>query len=787
MADPVPRPSPLELPAGGSTAHESGPTEVPAQRMPQPEPPKSEADAQAKGEQPNQRSSSGQSTSEPSGWDPEQNEDLRSARERGRRNFSPGPSPRTVRDSSGVFTAGDSSPSVGVAFGPVVGSINVGLGGRSHLVQQVSREHLDKTATGFALEVRADGTTILDELIGRIRNFQVAVVTGRPGCGRTAMARYGLHAVLPRAERIAMFSLGRQPDQLREMNLSEAAGYVVDIGVALRRRPLDEVVDDLAGHAERDRVRMVVVVDEVQLPEGWARYPLVRHTAPDHARVLVQLLTRVYGRSDRELGSVRELLRGIEPVTMAGLAEAAQAIAAALDADAPPDSYLRNVVRRRTAQKFDQPVEADEADSGGGDDGGTTGMTRAERIHAFRRCFMLAAAAFNGLPLTLVTWTAAQLSNILRADDPDAPAISNLFAQPVEPLLEWLEADLAPASDVATPDRLELRNPVTADVILEHVWTSHHLANGSIITWLDELARIRRDRPLQPDEVRLRAAQAVGRLATYDFSRAVRTIEAWIRSGTVSGLQATSWAVEVMVDDPRIATEVWGQVRDWSLRGQVWRRAALIVYAVGLPSEEVDSALDLARRVAPRPADLDYAVAAVLHSAVLAGAEDEVFATLVVWVQQIQYAREQGRRLRMADRFELRSGLVAHAARTLLLLGGGRDDGTRDRLLRAAAVDPELGAAVVDLWRLALTDPALTERAAHLLGAWLCDADSDDPLAGECARLLAALASDRPLRSRLRFHARRWITDWAGSYPTAERLLRTALNGRRRPEEGTGT
>jgi hypothetical protein len=399
-----------------------------------------------------------------------------------------------------------------------------------------------------------------------------------------------------------------------------------------------------------------------------------------------------------------------------------------------------------------------------------------ERMRDHRRCCMVSAAVFNGLALPAVTDAANELSRMIQVDRPDAPAVSDVFEQPVGPLLKWLKADLAPASDVAVPRPLEFQNPAVPDVVLEHVWNTHYLANESIIQWLDNLARLRKDRLRIPVELRLRAAQAVGRLATYDFARVMGgVIEEWIRSDTVSGLQAASWAFEVVVDEPRIAPAAWDRVRVWSTRGQQWRRAALVVYANALRPSQTSDALDVVRRVAPLLAKPDYTVAAVLRSVVLAGAADEVFATLVDWLRQIEDGRERVRALSLAKKFRIVSGLPAHAARSLVLLGTSGEAGTRQQLLDAAESDPAFGEVVIALWRMALADPSVTRQATDLLECWLRESDSDKTLAEACARLLDALTREHALRGRLWFHARRWIPDWGGAFPTAERLLKNAL------------
>jgi hypothetical protein len=716
---------------------------------------------------------------ESAGYDPEEGRNLRRERVQGKHLFS-GTAfrSRMAGDTSGQTTLGDGSPAVGVAFGDVIGTVttvNIGVGGRAHLVRKVDRDQV--TDDGMFVECGPPGATVVEQLVQQLVDGRLVVLTGKPGSGRTTSAVRGLHRVLPSTSEIAFFTLGSRT-QLHEMDLKPDNGYVVDIGPALERRSLPDILDDIRGHTGDRRTRgvhIVVIVDCSPSAAASAKCPVVDQSMPDRRELLELLLVRVHGlRSEdvRRLG--KEVHKAIAHATVEEIVVAAAAVATALREGEPAHAYLRQQVRDQIEQKFDEPLADDPTETDAGTD--AQAARRLEQKRTYRRCMLLSAAVLDGFSLHEVTDAAAELVAILYEDVPDAETSVFRFELPARQLLGWLDAEELTASEATSAGRLEFRNRAVPDVVVEYVWTSHHLAVDTIIRWLDGMARIRRGRPRPSREVRLRAAQVVGRLASYDFAYVVhKVIQGWIGTDTVSGLQATSWAVEVMADDPRIAVATWEKVREWSKGRRQLRRAALIVYADSLRPEQAADALALVRRIGGLSSDLDYAVAAVLHSAVRVGSADEVFELLVGWLKIVERTRDRFKQLRFAGKVRVLSGLPAHLARTVVLLSVDDDDGTRTRFLEAGRGKPGFAGALAEIWNLALADPAVAGRAIEQLRSWLIAADADDGTAEVLQVLVADLGRRASLQRLLRFHGRRWIAEWRGTYPHADNLLRTAL------------
>lgn len=660
---------------------------------------------------------------------------------------------------------GDQSPVASSVLGNVWQTVSIGVSAqRSVHVRQLHREQLEKLRTTLVYPRCIDRPDPLSELTSLIRRTPICLLTGPAGSGRTAVATHALDAILAPEQKLLLFRPTAEPDDLHLVRLETGHGYVIEIDEALARRPVAEVLADIDSLAAHRNIRVVVVADLPEPPTEWHdRHLLIR--TPDREVVFQELLTRVHGLG--KMTDAATLAATLGDASMADIAQSAVNVKRAVDEGLPPDTYLRDHLRRQVAEKFDDssvpPLQAEgyEAD-----------RVRYERT--FRRCCMLTAAVFDGRDVHEIIFRAKELTYLISGEEqPQLPV--TLFGSPLVPLLNWLGADLQADGPAATPGLLTFRNPAIPDVVLEHVWRTHHLAGEAVLLWLDDLARNRRDRPPRPEVIRLQASQVIGRLASYDVRRIIVKLEEWIKSNTVSGLEATSWAVQMMVADESIEAEVWSQVQQWSRRGLLWRRAALVVYAQSGRRQQARQALLLAAEMAQQPSATDYLVAMVVRRVGQTDAPEAVLDLLTEWHAQIVRGRQLALRIRPGQ-IRLVSGLPTNAARTLLLLSEPEPLGCRTALVRRFVDSTTYASAICSLWRIALEDPAVTARAAGVLETWLRDGETDPDLTEAGNQLLRELSRMPDIRHRLHFHARRWITTFDESFPRSADVLRRHLH-----------
>ncbi|MGF7236176.1 MAG: hypothetical protein ACQSGP_14615 [Frankia sp.] len=705
-------------------------------------------------------------------FDPDTAWRLRDERAAGVRNFTGGSNP-LINSNSGAAATGDRSFVMG---GDNYGTIHIGAEGRAGPRSwRISQVGIQELRSIFVEASGPDGASTKALLVTALRERAVAVVVGRPGSGRVSLAVRALTDVVAKDEIVA-FDPGTDPFVLASTDFAPGRGHVLDVTQAARRRDVMAIADRVAGYA--DGAPVVLIADVSR--EGVAGFPTVRHVFPDRPTVLHVLLERRHRVSAEWLAQLPDsVYDAVRDASMSQVATVAAAVATAVRDGREPDAYLRGPVTDLVRRQLEEPTPG----LGAGDVETADTDADAETVRLFHRALLISVAVFNGMSLRTVTDAAVRLGEILRDDEPGVPPLASPFTESTGNLLEWLEADaVAPStgalSEPAAGRTVRLRNPMVPGVLLEVVWTDHHLVCTPVLRWLNELARVHQAGGINvawPVEVQLRAAQALGRVARYDFRRIVDDIleQYWVKRNTVTGRRAAAWAVEVMAADPDIAPLIWDRVREWGTRGATWRRAALLVYANTIDIRRMPDAFNLVARVVGNPAHADsYAVAAVVRTAALAGALDDALVMLADWLRQIEDARWRASRLRFTDTMRAFSGLPGHAARCLVLLGEGGRTGTRSALLDVARNGgPERRATIESLWYLALTEPSVSRRGWDLLESWLRDADSDEELEKACRTLLEFFRRDRRMHQRLVFHGKRWRREWAGRYPISEQLL----------------
>ncbi|WP_322747085.1 MULTISPECIES: ATP-binding protein [unclassified Frankia] len=698
------------------------------------------------------------------GYDVEGNRRLRAEAERGHRSLH------------GTIGMGDDS----ITIGGSVGTININPGRRvGPRAREVGAGTIARLRTVLVEYSPAPGVaTSRQRLADRLRYSPVGLLVGPDGSGRTSLALCALADILPEGAGVALFDPGTDPGRLTATDLRAGYGYVLDVTAAARRDGFDLLVDELTRLARFQRAWFVLAIDAAVGATVLTGGDVVRHEMPERADVLKILLDRQYAcRADQISGLPPSVFSALDGAPLRRVAQIAALVAAALRDRAPADAYLDKQVRRQTAGLLADPLRGIAQED----------LPRsAEAVRLFRRAFLVALAVCNDMPLDLVIRAANRLRDVL-TDGRPGMRVGTSFTEPTAALLVWVEASPVDRDEDDTPagnaGRVRFRNPAMAGAVLDLVWDEHHLTQTALRHWLTELALVGAH-GAEPEAVRLRAAQAVGRFATHDFDLIMaELVEPWIRRNR-SGQRAAAWTVEAMIGYPLITDRAWERVQRWSGQGDRWRTAALLVYATAPGASRTGEALELVRRTAAVPfrqnrQPLAFAME-VVYAVASAGGMEQVFDLLDQWVQEIEQVRERIIRLRLRGSYETQLRIrpptvFYYAAGCLLYLASddGPDGGTRWALNGHVGTDPHRQKIHDELWRLLLTAPVLATLGWPLLRTWCEEADTKPERAEATVDLLIRLTNHGELVKRLRFYADLWWADWrtSGDHPAAQSLI----------------
>jgi hypothetical protein len=679
---------------------------------------------------------------------------------------------RGIRANAGTIGMGDQAITVG---GPV-GAIYYGAG--PHAGRRVWTDQSAELGELRAALVEAplpDGGTSRSRLVELLGKHTTVILAGAAGSGRESLALCALADALPAGSRVAVF-LGNELSQLDASDFEAGAGYVINAAAPSLQRDLDRFVQTVSGFAEKQGARVVLIADDGTAQRWAGSLEVVRHQAPEFRAVFDALLVRRHHVSGDQVTNLLDpLLDAVAKRSLTEVATVARLVAQALADGRAPEAELDEHMRRVVLDRLREPLERAAAEQ----------PARETSIRLFRRAFLIALAVGNDLPLDVITSTAIDFAGQLAGRAP-GPRRWSLHFEPTDDLLDWASAhrvegvedeDDRRDGDDDSPGRVSFRYPNMPAIVLDAVWHAHHLARDALLNWLSELA-VKRVPGVWAEPVRLRAAQAVGHLATHDFDQILAdVVEPWI-ARSLSGQRAAARAAEAMIDNPAIADRAWEQVRRWSGGGREHRMAALFVYGAGLAKDRVPEALDLARTVAGLGAGVltkagtrrgwaraeHHAVASVLHSAATAGCVAEVVEILTGWLADLDEIRAQLENMAMRGRLDGRgpSLIPGHAAYCwLLLVGDGRAHGSRGPLLAYVAADAARWDLFERLWRLALITPGAAPNAWRFLRSWIEECADDRFQARFAGELLNRLESDRRMSCQLSFYAGLWVRDWA--------------------------
>lgn len=685
---------------------------------------------------------------------------------------------RIVREQRriGEQTLSGSSRGIVTAHGPVsMGDAYYNYYGalerqRVPLKGPLSRKWLDARRARFV------ETPAYHSLVERLAQCRVLVLQGPDGSGRTTTALLALDRVVYRPGQAVgapcpesnVEMLDSEPDAITEDDLQEGHGYLLDRSNTHFEGQLNlAFLGQLKKRAKDCNAFFVLIVgDRMPLDQDNLGEYLVRQDHPDPTKVLKAHLRCLEGGAAVSLtGELRdEVNRELAAASAPGrVAELAQYLADAASRKLSGDDLLAGFGERlmeRARDKLAKPF---------GDDDKEEPRSRAEVL--CRRAQLIACSVLDGMPLVTVTEAATSLATRLyRAQigqTDERPLPRPVFSGTIDGLLKY--ADATDHSDDETPDsddvtrKIWMRPGLSARVF-EIAWQDYDSVRKPLLDWLEELA-LHRDYAL-----RVRAAIAVGKLASYDFDYIFdNTIDKWARCPRCPNhWRVAAWALEMAAVDPFFAERVRDRVGRWC-RGLSYhrQRTALFTFATTIGVQHVEDTLDGLRLLAVQGRHAhDYTLAHALREVFLAGFHEEAREVLDAWADEDKNGQERP--------------LAVQAARSLLALseGTGELDGDPTSVLVSLfADDPKWRDTAMRAWRLALKEPATSEDGWNMLRLWLRrgarESRLEDPLIG----LITDLARDHELRSRLRFHQLFWNKNKATRHPVVDDILTRALSG----------
>jgi hypothetical protein len=621
---------------------------------------------------------------------------------------------------------------------------------------------------------------------GRLRRERVQILYGREGTGRTTTALLALAAVVDQPGAVEQPAPddtaedGQDPDRscvrvllsdtelvgIPPEDLIKGCGYLLDRSSVSQPDSVDlATLRRLRELAANHEIFLIVVVDDrARLDRANLREHLVEQDRPDPRQVYER--HRDHLLEDTRMPTSRrfedELRRELDAAPApAQVAELARVLVDAAKQELTAGHLVQVLWVRllaRARSKLANPFKRHEA---------------SDTVEALRRrALLLACLVLDGLPLATVTTAAARLAvELHERQNPGEPLPLPIFGSAVDDLLDYAEASDEPPEAIGAQDGLTRRvwmRPGLPAAVLETAWRHYDAVRGPLIAWLQSLAAQRQDPTLQ-----VRAAAAVGKLATYDFEYiSTEVIDGWAASPDPSHRWAAAWALEMAAEDPRLAERVRRRISDWCQEASDQdrqrtfnrQRTALLAFTTSIATRHPGSTLQSLAVLAKQPHHgNDWAVALGLRELFLAGCHAEVRYRLADWA-------------RLGEELSFMP-LQVQAARGLLAISQDAVDSDNERqdVLRLFATDPAWRETSTNLWRLALNRAVTSQSAWDVLWIWLRRAGREPELAGPVEELVSGLVRDEHLRARASFYQLFWARDHAWHDTGVQAVLRRAL------------
>ncbi|MFE1895387.1 hypothetical protein [Streptomyces yangpuensis] len=608
----------------------------------------------------------------------------------------------------------------GVAAHRVIGDIitggktenhhyNFGGVGSGQVSGEIPAEALERLADDFVAEGTAFG-----QLLERLRDERVIILTGAPFTGRRTTALMLLHHL--GATPVHALDRDVNPSKLsRRLTAADGAtGYVLcDLDVS-REQPLREA-HLLALRGRMRELNGFLVITTNRTPYVEDTIELAPWNPPEPAAVLAALLPKRMDAAQAlrllALPAVAEFLS--HPLQIREVVRYAAVLARADEREI--EQYSQITLEQQVQEWFEEaetPVQLRE------------------------KAFLIALAAFDKGPYALT----AELSDLLYAalrstgDDKYQEPIP-VFGTHIGKRLQNARARRSTAMETTEWGPVmqvtaHFHDERVAPIVLREVWTGHPAARPALIKWLDALSVD--GRPF----VRTRAAATVAVLAYTDLPSAMALIvERWA-GARESRRQLT--AVSALTLAHRIGAPNIPRIVDvWSANGQDPKRCWVGVRALGLIGPE-------------RPTET---LAVLQAQARQQHTKKQAQSRIGAGDQQITVELPQSVALLLLSPAAepalaaMLPSLEGHPSARALSLDGFLTAGERTGpagcppLLDLAVQSPSALANLARFLRTALNDRTTNERAEEVLRSWVRAADADPGAAQALAVLLPAIVA----------------------------------------------
>ncbi|MFJ8569934.1 hypothetical protein [Streptomyces sp. NPDC093514] len=591
-----------------------------------------------------------------------------------------------------------------------------GFGG-GQVSGEIPAQALERLADDFVSE-----GTAFAELLERLREERVIVLTGAPFTGRRTAALMLLHRL--GATPVRALDRDVLPGELGQRLTpgDGAVGYVLcDLDIS-REQPLREA-HLLALRGRMRELKAYLVITTGHSPYIEDTVDLATWRPPEPATVLATLLPK---RTDEASAQQRLALPAVGEFLSheRQIREVVQYVAVLAQADEDRIQQYSLVTLEQQVQEWFEEAETP--------------------VQLREKAFLIALAAFDKGPYALT----AELSDVLYAalrstGDEKYQKPIPVFGTHIGKRLQNARAKRYPDREVTEwgpviQVKAAFHDERVAPVVLREVWTGHPAARPAVIKWLDALSVD--GRPF----VRTRAAATVAVLAYTDLpSTMALIVERWA-GARESRRQLT--AVSALTLAHRIGAPNIPQIIDaWSTATQDPKRCWVAVRALGLigperPTETLAALRAQARHqhdkrlTQPRIGAGDQQVTAELPQSValllLSSAAEPALSALFSALDGHSSARALA-----LDGFLTACERPATAASPPLLERASRSPLAADRIARLLGV--------------ALKDRTTNERAERALRNWVRAADSDPATERALSSLLPAAVTDARDAARL--------------------------------------